>query len=103
MARLPTPGGDDGNWGTILNEFLSVGLSENGELKIRTWENATSRPQSPVSGQIGINLETGRVEKFNGDNWIQLTGPGHVIHGSSSTPPDAENYPDGTLYFVTVE
>lgn len=22
MARLPTPGGDDGNWGTILNEFL---------------------------------------------------------------------------------
>lgn len=24
MARLPTPGGDDGNWGTILNEFLEV-------------------------------------------------------------------------------
>lgn len=22
MARLPTPGGDDGNWGTILNEYL---------------------------------------------------------------------------------
>ena len=24
MARLPTPGGDDGNWGTILNEFLEA-------------------------------------------------------------------------------
>lgn len=24
MARLPTPSGDDGNWGTILNEFLEV-------------------------------------------------------------------------------
>lgn len=22
MANLPTPGGDDGNWGTILNEYL---------------------------------------------------------------------------------
>lgn len=24
MARLPTPGGDDGNWGSILNTFLEV-------------------------------------------------------------------------------
>lgn len=24
MAHLPTPGGDDGQWGTILNEFLEV-------------------------------------------------------------------------------
>lgn len=24
MARLPTPGGDDGNWGTILNEYLEA-------------------------------------------------------------------------------
>lgn len=25
MARLPTVGGDYGNWGTILNQFLEVG------------------------------------------------------------------------------
>lgn len=24
MARLPTPGGDDGNWGTLLNGFLGI-------------------------------------------------------------------------------
>lgn len=24
MARLPTVGGDDGNWGTLLNEYLGV-------------------------------------------------------------------------------
>ena len=24
MARLPTPGGDDGNWGAILNEYLNT-------------------------------------------------------------------------------
>src|SRR5690349_14156377 len=33
MARLPQPGGDDGNWGDILNEFLLVGHSSSGSLK----------------------------------------------------------------------
>lgn len=33
MARLPNPGGDDGAWGDILNEFLSVSLSSDGSLK----------------------------------------------------------------------
>lgn len=31
MARLPTPGGDTGTWGDILNEFLSVSLETDGE------------------------------------------------------------------------
>lgn len=101
MARLPTVNADSGNWGAILNEFLQVGLAPNGELKIKTWENAAARPDSPVEGQIGINLDTGRVEKFDGAEWIQVTGPGHIIHGTSSTPPNAANYPDGTVYFVT--
>ncbi len=29
-ARLPTPGGDDGNWGTILNEYLETEHNEDG-------------------------------------------------------------------------
>ena len=29
-ARLPTVGGDNGNWGTILNAFLGVGHSATG-------------------------------------------------------------------------
>ena len=33
MPRLPEPGGDKGNWGEILNEFLSQSLSANGALK----------------------------------------------------------------------
>lgn len=32
MARLPTVGGDSGNWGTVLNEFLAVGHTEDGAL-----------------------------------------------------------------------
>ena len=39
MARLPTPGGDPGNWGTVLNDFLSVALNADGTLK---------RPTTPI-------------------------------------------------------
>ncbi len=30
MPQLPTPGGDTGTWGDILNEFLEVGHSADG-------------------------------------------------------------------------
>ena len=33
MARLPTPGGDDGTWGSILNDFLTQSLNSDGSLK----------------------------------------------------------------------
>ena len=33
MARLPNPGSDNGVWGTILNDFLSVELNSDGTLK----------------------------------------------------------------------
>jgi hypothetical protein len=32
-ARLPTVGGDDGNWGTILNQYLQVAHNSDGTLK----------------------------------------------------------------------
>ena len=34
VARLPTPGGDDGNWGEILNDFLSQTHNADGSLKL---------------------------------------------------------------------
>lgn len=33
MARLPTPGGDEGTWGDILNQFLKVEHKTDGTLK----------------------------------------------------------------------
>lgn len=33
MVRLPTPGGDEGNWGNILNDFLSQEHNGDGSLK----------------------------------------------------------------------
>ena len=34
MSRLPTPGGDDGDWGNILNDFLDISHNTDGSLKI---------------------------------------------------------------------
>lgn len=33
MARLPQPGGDNGNWGGILNDYLAQSLDSNGTVK----------------------------------------------------------------------
>ena len=33
MSRLPSPGGDAGNWGNVLNDFLSVEHNTDGTLK----------------------------------------------------------------------
>lgn len=33
MARLPTVGGDDGNWGSVLNEYLGVEHASDGTHK----------------------------------------------------------------------
>lgn len=34
MPRLPTPGGDEGNWGTVLNEFLETEHATDGKHKM---------------------------------------------------------------------
>lgn len=36
MARLPTPGSDQGTWGSILNDYLSQSHSSDGTLKANT-------------------------------------------------------------------
>ncbi|MEO6513100.1 MAG: hypothetical protein ABIR37_00275 [Candidatus Saccharimonadales bacterium] len=33
MSRLPTPGSDDGTWGTVLNDYLAVEHNADGSLK----------------------------------------------------------------------
>ncbi len=42
MSRLPSVGGDSGNWGTILNDYLSVAHNADGSLKDSALTNAGS-------------------------------------------------------------
>ncbi len=50
MTRLPTPGEDDGNWGSLLNDFLLKEHSSDGELKLRSDGTLDAFYQKPASG-----------------------------------------------------
>jgi hypothetical protein len=61
MSRLPTPGGDDNQWGAILNDFLAVEMNTDGTLKIRTDGTLSGSGGVPTSRQIiaGTGLNGG--------------------------------------------
>lgn len=40
MSRLPNPGGDDGTWGNILNDYLGVAHNDDGSLKSSAVQSA---------------------------------------------------------------
>ena len=50
MSQLPTPGGDDGTWGGILNDYLSQSLNGDGTLKTSAVE-ASGAEQTANKGQ----------------------------------------------------
>ena len=50
MARLPIPGGDDGSWGQILNDYLSAAHKSDGTLK------DDSIPESALSSSVQTKL-----------------------------------------------
>ncbi len=61
MARLPEPGKDKGQWGSILNEFLLVSLEDNGEIKadaVPPGPQGATGPPGPV-GPKGDDGATG--------------------------------------------
>ncbi|MFA5004456.1 MAG: hypothetical protein WC498_04240 [Candidatus Saccharimonadales bacterium] len=62
MARLPTPGGDTGNWGDILNAYLGVEHNTDGSLKIRTDGSVPTLTGGKVSAaNLPVGTTTGTV------------------------------------------
>jgi len=62
-ARLPTVGGDEDTWGTILNNYLNVSLNESGG--IRPANLSFAQKITFAFGEIIDNLV---------DGWITITG-----------------------------
>lgn len=58
MARLPQPGGDSGNWGTLLNDYLSQIHAADGTLKSNTVGSTQLQQNSVTSTQIADNAIT---------------------------------------------
>lgn len=60
MSRQPTPGGDAGTWGTVLNDYLSVSIASDGTLKSAAVSTAGAEVTSnkDTDGTLAANSDT---------------------------------------------
>ena len=78
MSRLPTPGGDDGTWGGILNDFLLQIQASDGSLK------------SGVVSPTNISAINGPTAGYNlsytatGFQWISPSAHSHAASAITS-------------------
>jgi hypothetical protein len=64
MARLPTPGADEDNWGTILNDYLSQSHNTDGSLKTAAVSDSGGAVDSDVVHNTTAETISG-VKTFN--------------------------------------
>lgn len=71
MPRLPIPGGDGGQWGDILNEYLNVSHNADGSIK-----SSAIPPATPgATGATGPIGATGTPGNTGADGATGATGP----------------------------
>jgi|GEM_PF-6834126 len=58
MSRLPVPGSDEGNWGEILNDYLSVSLDTVGQLKPNTVSAAQIQNTTVTKVKLSADVQT---------------------------------------------
>src|SRR5688500_1377657 len=107
MARLPTPGGDDGTWGNILNDFLSVEHNADGTLKksaeiaAKYTKPTDGIPKSDLTQAVQTSLdkadaaETPAGAQAKVDTHVNDTSAAHAASAIAFTPA-------GTLSSSTV-
>lgn len=97
MARLPNVGGDNNQWGQILNDFLSVELNTDGTLKkagdiVAAQNTANAKYTKPGSGIPESDLDSSVQSKLNAGapdatssakGVVQLTGD---LGGTAASP-----------------
>jgi hypothetical protein len=87
MSRLPTPGGDDGTWGDILNTFLDVSHNADGTLTPAsvsgTGAEMTANKNQP-NGYAGLNGSTQVPVALLPANALSLAGSTDVTITSPS-------------------
>lgn len=54
MANLPTPGGDEGTWGNILNDYLQVAHNTDGTLKAGAVSSGALQDSSVTSAKLSV-------------------------------------------------
>lgn len=94
MARLPQPGGDDGNWGDILNDYLAVSHENDGTLKEGSIASAlpdastTTRGLIQLSGDLGGTATSPTVPALAGkEPTIATSTSSHYYRGDKTWQP----------------
>jgi hypothetical protein len=75
VARLPSPGGDNNTWGTILNEFLTVEHNADGTLK----------SSGSLAGKVGTSRTVNTGVGLTGGGALSSDLTLSVAFGTSST------------------
>ncbi len=85
--RLPTPGGDKGNWGTILNDYLAVAHKTDGTLKDNSIPEAALAPtvQAKLNSGGGTPGATGAQGPQGANGSQGATGPQGPIGPSGAS------------------
>lgn len=91
MSRLPSPGGDAGQWGTILNDFLSVEHNADGTLK------SGGSLATKVSSSRTITAGTG----LTGGGDLSADRSFAVSFGSTGTTVAAGNHTHSLTFSLT--
>lgn len=79
MARLPVPGSDDGTWGQLLNDYLSVAHDTDGTLKANAVDASAMQDSSipaaklNVSGGVDGQMLTKDSTQAGGLKWASTT------------------------------
>ena len=113
MVRLPNPGGDQGDWGHILNEYLSQSHENDGSLKPDTVGSDQIKDKSITSVQLADNSITeeqlsaplqSKLDSFSSSSLSTETGSSQEIvfaqgFGTVAITDDTQ-FIDGTHIFL---
>lgn len=98
MARLPVPGGDTGQWGDILNEYLSMSHASDGSLK--SGSVVAAIPDNSIAASKLQQAYIRTNEKAQPDGVATLGSDGLVPASqlpASVAPPDASTVAKGLI------
>lgn len=88
MARLPQPGGDAGNWGDILNEYLAQAHKADGSLRNDSVTGATITDGSIQEAQLASSVQAKLNASAGTPSWTDVTDKPAVI-AAGATQADA--------------
>lgn len=88
MARLPNPGGDDGTWGNVLNDFLAQAHNDDGSLKPISYTSLTNKPTIPATaadiGAVSTTNLDAATAGLIADNTSSTAGALNTTYASSA-------------------